>query len=71
MVRSGEPASLTVGTLTADEGDELIGQIKQGRKTALRVTSHPTTDYLYDISHHVAAIPADPTYRPRPVTSPG
>ncbi|MFD5058151.1 S8 family serine peptidase [Streptomyces sp. NPDC058394] len=64
--QAGNPPPLTVATLTADEGDELIGQIKQGRGTALQVTSHPTTDYLYDISHHVAAIPADPTYRPRP-----
>ncbi|MGW9022685.1 S8 family serine peptidase [Streptomyces sp. NPDC055722] len=56
---------LTVATLTADEGDELIAQIEQGRRTALQVTSHPTTDYLYDISHHDAVIPADPTYRPQ------
>ncbi|MGW5433798.1 S8 family serine peptidase [Streptomyces sp. NPDC004059] len=58
------PAPLTVATLTADEGDELIAQIKQGR-TALRVTSHPTTDYLYDISRDETGIPADLTYRPQ------
>ncbi|MEU4093228.1 S8 family serine peptidase [Streptomyces sp. NPDC026673] len=59
------PAPLTVASLTADQGDELIAKIKQGKGTALKVTSHPTTDYLYDISHHWSAIPADPTYRPR------
>ncbi|MFF0290409.1 S8 family serine peptidase [Streptomyces sp. NPDC005262] len=63
--QTGNPPPLTVATLTADEGDELIAQIEQGRRTALQVTSHPTTDYLYDISHHVAAVPADPTYRPQ------
>jgi hypothetical protein len=56
---------LTVATLTADEGDELIAQIKQGRRTALEVASHPTTDYLYDISRDATGIPADLTYRPQ------
>ncbi|MEU6654965.1 S8 family serine peptidase [Streptomyces sp. NPDC046900] len=56
---------LTVATLTADEGDELIAQIKQGRRTPLEVTSHPTTDYLYDISRDATGIPADLTYRPQ------
>ncbi|MFJ8510944.1 S8 family serine peptidase [Streptomyces avermitilis] len=58
------PAPLTVATLTADEGDELIRQIKRG-KTVLRLTSHPTTKYVYDIAHAQSGVPADPTYRPR------
>ncbi|MFJ8988829.1 S8 family serine peptidase [Streptomyces sp. NPDC102279] len=62
---TGNPPPLTVASLTADEGNELIAQIKPGRSTALQVTSHPTTDYLYDIGQHWAAIPADPTYQPR------
>ncbi|MER7807380.1 S8 family serine peptidase [Streptomyces sp900116325] len=62
---TGNPPPLTVASLTADEGDELIARIQKGGSTALKVTSHPTTDYLYDISHHEAVIPADPTYRPQ------
>ncbi|MET9471891.1 S8 family serine peptidase [Streptomyces sp. NPDC002922] len=62
---AGNPPPLTVATLTADEGDELITQLQQGRSTALTVTSHPTTDYLYDINHHWAGVPADPTYQPQ------
>jgi hypothetical protein len=40
---------LTVASLTTDEGDELITQIQRGPRTALKVTSHPTTEYLYDL----------------------
>ncbi|GAA5020313.1 S8 family serine peptidase [Streptomyces siamensis] len=58
------PAPLTVATLTADEGDDLIARIKRGR-TTLRVTSNPTTEYVYDIAHHQSGVPADPSYRPR------
>jgi subtilisin family serine protease len=57
------PAPLTVATLTADEGDKLITQIGRDR-TELRVTSHPTTDYLYDISQDAPVVPADLTFRP-------
>jgi hypothetical protein len=57
---------LTVASLTADGGDELITQIQRGRRTALKVTSHPTTEYLYDLVWNQSGIPADPTYRPRP-----
>ncbi|MFG2358977.1 S8 family serine peptidase [Streptomyces sp. NPDC048521] len=57
---------LTVASLTADEGDDLITQIERGHRTALEVTSHPTTDYLYDIVWNQSGIPADPTYRPQP-----
>jgi hypothetical protein len=52
-----------VATLTADEGDELIAQIGRGR-TELQVASHPTTDYLYDISQDAPVVPADLTFRP-------
>ncbi|MFE7753292.1 S8 family serine peptidase [Streptomyces sp. NPDC057428] len=61
----GNPPPLTVASLTADEGNELIAGIKPTRRALLRVTSHPTMDYLYDISRHWTAIPADPTYRPQ------
>ncbi|MFI8006956.1 S8 family serine peptidase [Streptomyces sp. NPDC086010] len=60
----GNPPPLTVASLTADEGNDLIAGIKPGRSVELRVTADPTRDYLYDISQHWAAVPADPTYRP-------
>ncbi|MFI1471518.1 S8 family serine peptidase [Streptomyces wuyuanensis] len=57
------PAPLTVATLDADRGDELIDAIRRG-PTTLRATSQPTTDYLYDVVHHWSgAVPADPTWR--------
>ncbi|MFG1709635.1 S8 family serine peptidase [Nonomuraea sp. M3C6] len=59
------PPPLTVASLTHEEGEELITQIRHGR-TPLTVVSSPTTGYLYDLVHHYdGAIPADPTYRPR------
>lgn len=60
----GNPPPLTVASLTRDEGNELIAGIKPGRSAQLRVTTDVTTDYVYDISRHWAAVPADPTYRP-------
>ncbi|MYS22134.1 S8 family serine peptidase [Streptomyces sp. SID4948] len=60
------PAPLTVATLDADQGGALIAAIQRG-DDALRVTSHPTTDYLYDVVHHWSgAVPADPTWRETP-----
>ncbi|MFE9613865.1 S8 family serine peptidase [Streptomyces sp. NPDC006012] len=59
------PPAVTLATVTADEGENLIAQIQQ-RATWLRVQSHPTAEYLYDIVHHAPTIPKDPTYRPRP-----
>jgi subtilisin family serine protease len=60
------PAPLTVATLTADEGTELIGALRRGG-VPLTVSSNPTTDYLYDVVHHwTGAVPADPTYRSGP-----
>ncbi|MFD8028427.1 S8 family serine peptidase [Streptomyces sp. NPDC059717] len=57
------PAPLTVATLDADQGAELIGSLRHGA-VALKVTSHPTTDYVYDVVHHwTGAVPADPTWR--------
>ncbi|WP_331749794.1 S8 family serine peptidase (plasmid) [Streptomyces sp. NBC_01707] len=56
------PAPLTVATLNADQGADLIASIRRGSST-LKVTSHPTTDYLYDVVHHwTGAAPADPTW---------
>ncbi|MEV4625352.1 S8 family serine peptidase [Micromonospora sp. NPDC049523] len=60
------PAPLTVATLTADEGTELIGQLRRG-SVPLTVTSNPTTDYLYDVVHHwTGSAPANPTWRSTP-----
>ncbi|MGW0694925.1 S8 family serine peptidase [Streptomyces sp. NPDC002738] len=60
------PAPLTVATLNADQGADLIGALQSGA-VKLKVTSHPTTDYLYDVVHHWSgAVPADPTWRERP-----
>ncbi|MEU2165300.1 S8 family serine peptidase [Streptomyces sp. NPDC019208] len=60
------PAPLTVATLNADQGGALIDALRRGAVT-LKVTSQPTTDYLYDVVHHWSgAVPADPTWRVRP-----
>ncbi|WP_246017004.1 S8 family serine peptidase [Micromonospora pisi] len=60
------PAPITVATLTADEGAELIGELRRG-SVPLTVTSNPTTDYLYDVVHHwTGAVPANPTWRSTP-----
>jgi subtilisin family serine protease len=57
------PAPLTVAALNADQGADLIGALQHGT-VKLKVTSHPTTDYLYDVVHHWSgAVPADPTWR--------
>ncbi|MEU3793861.1 S8 family serine peptidase [Streptomyces fructofermentans] len=58
------PPPVTVATVTADEGEDLIGRIKHGR-TPLTVVSSRVTDYLYDLAHHYdGAVPADLTHRP-------
>jgi subtilisin family serine protease len=57
------PAPLTVATLDADQGADLIAAIGRGDRT-LTVDSHPTTDYLYDVVRHWSGnVPADPTWR--------
>ncbi|MEU6347405.1 S8 family serine peptidase [Streptomyces sp. NPDC046977] len=57
------PAPLTVATLNADQGADLIGALGRG-PVKLKVTSNPTTDYVYDMVHHwTGAVPADPTWR--------
>ncbi|MGC4770081.1 S8 family serine peptidase [Micromonospora sp. DT44] len=54
---------LTVATLTADEGDQLVAELGRG-PVRLSVESHPETTYLYDVAHHwTGAVPVDPTYR--------
>ncbi|MET8275088.1 S8 family serine peptidase [Streptomyces sp. NPDC005096] len=60
------PAPLTVATLNADQGGDLIDSLHQGA-AKVKVTSHPTTDYLYDVVHHWSgAVPTDPTWRVKP-----
>ncbi|MFF0041093.1 S8 family serine peptidase [Streptomyces mirabilis] len=57
------PAPVTVATLNADQGADLLGQLRHGA-VSLKVTSHPTTEYVYDVVHHwTGAVPADPTWR--------
>ncbi|MGW1541870.1 S8 family serine peptidase [Streptomyces sp. NPDC002309] len=61
-----DPAPLTVATLDADQGTDLIDRLRRGSVT-LKVTSHPTTEYLYDVVRHWdGAVPADPTWRVAP-----
>ncbi len=58
------PAPVTVATLGADEGGQLIAALERGA-VRLTVESHPETTYLYDVAHHwTGTVPADPTYRP-------
>ncbi|GGI94230.1 S8 family serine peptidase [Streptomyces brasiliensis] len=60
------PAPLTVATLNADQGADLLDSLRHG-PVELKVTSHPTTGYLYDVVHHwTGAVPADPTWREEP-----
>ncbi|MFI6243747.1 S8 family serine peptidase [Micromonospora sp. NPDC050795] len=58
------PAPVTVATLGADEGGQLIAALERGA-VRLTVESHPETTYLYDVAHHwTGNVPADLTYRP-------
>ncbi|MEU8211701.1 S8 family serine peptidase [Micromonospora sp. NPDC049044] len=58
------PAPVTVATLTADEGEQLVAELGHG-PVRVTVESHPETTYLYDVAHHwTGTVPADPTYRP-------
>lgn len=58
----GEPAPLTVATLTSGQGAELLRSLDRHRPE-VTVTSHPTTDYAYDVVHHwTGAVPARPTW---------
>ncbi|MFI9612026.1 S8 family serine peptidase [Streptomyces sp. NPDC052023] len=60
------PAPLTVATLDADQGGDLIQRLRRGGVT-LKVTSHPTTAYVFDVVRHWSgAVPADPTWRVEP-----
>ena len=60
------PAPVTVATITADEGTDLILALRRG-SVPLTVTSSPTTDYLYDVVHHwTGSVPANPTWRSTP-----
>ncbi|MFL4910097.1 S8 family serine peptidase [Streptomyces sp. MMS24-I2-30] len=58
-----DPAPLPVATLTRDEGEQLITRTGHER-VRLDVTSHPTTEYVYDLTHdYRGAVPADLTHR--------
>ncbi|WBQ02254.1 S8 family peptidase [Kribbella sp. CA-293567] len=58
------PPPITIATLTHDEGEQLIGQVRQGAGH-LTVVSNPTQDYTYDLSRFWDHVPADPSYRVR------
>ncbi|AWW43661.1 hypothetical protein DN051_43460 (plasmid) [Streptomyces cadmiisoli] len=74
LIVNGEPGRyfdgvsrtpVTVATLTKDLGEHLISQVSKGG-VSLRVTSHPTTDYLYDLVRHWnGRVPDNLTYRPQ------
>ncbi|WP_419704153.1 S8 family peptidase [Promicromonospora sp. NFX87] len=58
----GEPAPLTVATLTSGQGAELLRSLDR-RRPEVTVASHPTTEYVYDVVHHwTGAVPARPTW---------
>ncbi|MET7666555.1 S8 family serine peptidase [Micromonospora luteifusca] len=62
-----DPPPVTVATLTRDEGEQLIARIKREKRVRLDVTSHPTTEYVYDlIRDYTGAIPADLAQRVTP-----
>ncbi|MFI8448933.1 S8 family serine peptidase [Streptomyces erythrochromogenes] len=58
-----------VASVTRDDGEALIARISaaHGGTARLRLTSHPTPSYLYDlVAGHEQAVPADPTHRVGP-----
>lgn len=58
----GEPAPLTVATLTSGQGAELLRSLNP-RRPEITASSHPTTQYTYDVVHHwTGAVPARPTW---------
>lgn len=58
----GEPAPLTVATLTSGQGTELLRSLDV-RRPEITVSSHPTTEYTYDVVHHwTGAVPARPVW---------
>ncbi|MFI5844786.1 S8 family serine peptidase [Catenuloplanes sp. NPDC051500] len=62
-----DPPPITVATLTHDEGEKLIARIQRERGVRLDVTSHPVTEYAYDlVTDYVGAVPADLSYRATP-----
>ncbi|WP_085066567.1 S8 family serine peptidase [Catenuloplanes japonicus] len=62
-----DPPPVTVATLTRDEGEKLIARIQRERGVRLDVTSHPVTEYAYDlVTDYVGAVPADLSYRATP-----
>ncbi|MEV6367197.1 S8 family serine peptidase [Micromonospora musae] len=59
-----DPPPVTVATLTADEGEQLITRIRHERRVRLDVTSQPETEYVYDlVRDYTGAVPADLAYR--------
>ncbi|WP_051854322.1 MULTISPECIES: hypothetical protein [unclassified Streptomyces] len=59
-----DPPPVTVATLTHDEGERLIARTTGDARTRLSVTSHPVTEYVYDLAHdYRGAVPADLVHR--------
>nr|WP_221382958.1 S8 family serine peptidase [Actinoplanes polyasparticus] len=62
-----DPPPLTVATLTHDEGEKLIARIQREHRVRLDVTSHPVTEYSYDlVNDYVGRVPKDLSYRATP-----
>ncbi|MFJ4466911.1 S8 family serine peptidase [Streptomyces sp. NPDC089424] len=58
---------LTVVTVGKDQGDRLIRLAAARGGTSLKVFSHPTTEYLYDLANAWdGAVPANTVHRPGP-----
>ncbi|MER7929831.1 S8 family serine peptidase [Streptomyces sp. NPDC096057] len=58
---------LPVASLGTDEGRDLLARLRHDGSTALRVTSRPYPDYVYDLLLRGAgSVPRDLTYRPGP-----
>ncbi len=62
-----DPPPVTVATLTHDEGEKLIARLQRERAVRLDATSHPVTEYAYDlVTDYVGQVPRDLSYRATP-----
>jgi hypothetical protein len=57
------PAPITIATLTAENGNQLIADLSTGRRQTLTIDSNPTTEYLYDVSHFWDFVPVAPIFK--------
>ncbi|MGW1723326.1 S8 family serine peptidase [Streptomyces sp. NPDC002306] len=60
-----EAAPLPVASLGTDDSARLLSLLRKTGTTTLKVVSHPSPRYVYDlVRHHDGAVPRDPSYRP-------